>query len=655
MSEESELLKKLVESVADGDPIDWQALDELALDDHLRRLVAHLRLVSEVADVHRSRVDDVGDTPGDLRTRPDLAPPPPPRQPPPQPPGVTPPGEPPSPESPQQERWGHLLLVRKIGEGAFGEVFLAHDPWLDHSVALKLLKKDVAATLPTKILHEARKLARVRHANVVTVHGADKHNGRIGFWMDFIEGQTLADWLGEGRLSAGEAAHIGQEVCRALSEVHQANIVHRDVKAQNVMRASRDGRIILMDFGAGEFLDNPLLSLNEGTPLYLAPEVLEGGLASIQSDVYAVGVLLYHLVTRGYPVTGASVRQLREAHRKGLRRHLSDERADMPDGFIAAVERALDPDPARRFTSAGQMYAALAGQPPTSPIVTEGLEHTASPAPSRWRILAAGALVFLAAVFVTGFVASRVFEVALHIDPEFAAGPIDYLIVGTQAVPPVILHWISAAALCFALLGIRFLLLKLLKGLASRWSSALPRLDAGLVAGGTLALGAASWAFITWTFYGIFAALFTLQEASPNQSLDFTILSPSSHGFHTAHTLYSDSLSFLLGLAAWRLFPHLEREVSDPRTVRQLKWATLLVAFLAVVAAAAPRRVIWERFDVVMFENQPSLVIGSSDRELLLYAPQRDIARQQRVAQGAETLRYTGIRRKLFEDGPPPD
>jgi hypothetical protein len=65
--------------------------------------------------------------------------------------------------------------------------------------------------------------------------------------------------------------------------------------------------------------------------------------------------------------------------------------------------------------------------------------------------------------------------------------------------------------------------------------------------------------------------------------------------------------------------------------------------------------VIWERFDVVMFENQPSLVIGSSDRELLLYAPQRDIARQQRVAQGAETLRYTGIRRKLFEDGPPPD
>src|SRR5262245_19043566 len=171
MSEESEFLKKLVESVADGEAVDWQALDEIALDGKLRRLVAQLRLVSEVADVHRSRVDDIGDTPEPL-THPDLAAPPPHTRPPGAPPAGTPPPSPPPGDGPDSstsgdERLGHLLLVRKIGEGAFGEVFLAHDPWLDHAVALKRLKKHVSSALQTKILHEARKLARVRHNNVV--------------------------------------------------------------------------------------------------------------------------------------------------------------------------------------------------------------------------------------------------------------------------------------------------------------------------------------------------------------------------------------------------------------------------------------------------------------------------------------------------------
>src|SRR4029450_1744091 len=136
-------------------------------------------------------------------------------------------------------RWGQLQLLRKIGEGAFGEVYHAHDLWLDHPVALKLLKPGIAKrSSASRILHEARKLARVRHPNVVTVHGADQHDGRIGFWMDLIDGQTLAALVGQGRLSAGEATYIGQEVCRALIAVHHARLVHRDIKAQNVMRSS---------------------------------------------------------------------------------------------------------------------------------------------------------------------------------------------------------------------------------------------------------------------------------------------------------------------------------------------------------------------------------------------------------------------------------
>ena len=87
------------------------------------------------------------------------------------------------------------------------------------------------------------------------VHGADSHDGRVGFWMDLVEGQTLEQRVRDGRLSAGETIYVGQELCRALAAVHQANLLHRDIKAQNVMRAADGGRIILMDFGAGEFRD----------------------------------------------------------------------------------------------------------------------------------------------------------------------------------------------------------------------------------------------------------------------------------------------------------------------------------------------------------------------------------------------------------------
>ena len=202
-------------------------------------------------------------------------------------------------------RWGHLLLVKKIGEGTFGEVYEAIDTWLDHRRALKLLKPHIGdAASAHQILHEARKLVRVRHPNVVMVHGADKHDGRVGFWMDLIEGHTLEERVGHGRLSAGEATYIGQEVCSALAAVHQADLVHRDVKAQNVMRASDGGRIILMDFGAGEFRSARSEGPTQGTPLYLAPEMFAGTPASAQSDIYALGTLLFYLVSGRFPVEG---------------------------------------------------------------------------------------------------------------------------------------------------------------------------------------------------------------------------------------------------------------------------------------------------------------------------------------------------------------
>jgi eukaryotic-like serine/threonine-protein kinase len=269
--------------------------------------------------------------------------------------------------------WGNFTLDRKIGEGDTGEVYLARDSWLGHDVALKILRARVVEK--ARMLHEARMLVRVRHSHVVTVHGADVHGGRLGFWMDFVDGLTLKEViLRGGPRSAGEATAWGQDLCRALAAVHAEGIVHRDVKAQNVMRQTNDGRLLLMDFGAGELRDGTPKGAGAGAPLYQAPELLDGSEATRSSDIYALGVLLFHVVSMRYPFEGATRAELLEAHARGRRVRLEDVRPDLPSTFVDVVERALNRNPALRYASAGEMLAALRACSDTGPLQVTPLE-----------------------------------------------------------------------------------------------------------------------------------------------------------------------------------------------------------------------------------------------------------------------------------------
>jgi tetratricopeptide (TPR) repeat protein/predicted Ser/Thr protein kinase len=259
---------------------------------------------------------------------------------------------------PEGPRWGQLVLLDKVGEGAFGEVYRAWDVVLEREVALKLMR---ASDEDPALLQEARMLARLRHRNVVTVYGVDRHDGRSGVWMDFIEGETLAAIVEQrGAFGALEAILVGVDVCGALAAAHQSGLLHRDIKAQNVMR-ERGGRIVLMDFGLGHETAAGEPTDFGGTPLYMAPELLEGGPATVRSDLYAVGVLLFHLVTRAYPVEGSSIAELRKAHADGEARSLRDLRPDLASSFTRVVEKAFAHEPSHRYATAGQMTAALEG------------------------------------------------------------------------------------------------------------------------------------------------------------------------------------------------------------------------------------------------------------------------------------------------------
>jgi serine/threonine protein kinase len=179
------------------------------------------------------------------------------------------------------------------------------------------------------------------------VYGTDQIDGRIGIWMEFVNGRTLGSLLkSNGPYGAREAAGIGVDLCRALAAVHAAGLVHGDVKAHNVMRAA-GGRTVLMDFGTGKDLVIEAEVSGSGgddfagTPLYVAPEVFEGQPRTKRSEIYSLGVLLYHLVTDAYPVEGRTRAELERAHRNGERKFLRDATSRSSDDFVYAVERAL--------------------------------------------------------------------------------------------------------------------------------------------------------------------------------------------------------------------------------------------------------------------------------------------------------------------------
>jgi len=255
--------------------------------------------------------------------------------------------------------WGPLHLIQRVGQGSFGEVYRAFDTTLQREVALKLLlPRGLDAESETKaLLKEARAMARVRHPNVVSVYGVDRHDGRVGFWTDFVHGRTLATILAaDGPFGAREAALIGIDLCKAVGAVHAAGLLHRDIKTGNVMRES-GGRILLMDFGLTH--DQSVQQQNSGTPVYMAPELFAGEPATIATDIYALGILLFHLLTGKYPVDGSNLKAIRSAHESGPRQSLLDLRPDLPEPLARVVETAANPNPAKRFASTGQMIGAL--------------------------------------------------------------------------------------------------------------------------------------------------------------------------------------------------------------------------------------------------------------------------------------------------------
>jgi serine/threonine-protein kinase len=323
-----------------------------------------------------------------------------------------------------RDAWGPFKLLARVGHGGFGEVYRAWDPSLEREVALKLLLPSATGALQTDaeykaMLREARALAAIQHPNIVHVYGIDRHDNRVGFWTDFVKGRTLSSLIAtQGPFGYREAALIALDVTRALAAVHRANMLHRDIKPGNVMR-EEGGRILLMDFGLSTIPQLQLETSVAGTPSYMAPELWRGQPASIQTDIYAMGVLLFYLVTGETPVklNGLAPEQVIAALSRPT--PLMDLRSDLPESFLRTVSIALDPDPAKRFTSAGQLAAALSESLGTA--ATVQLPATPAPATPGWRNSRAVRIAGISFVLALSAWKSQTVRSFLHLQPSPAS------------------------------------------------------------------------------------------------------------------------------------------------------------------------------------------------------------------------------------------
>jgi hypothetical protein len=192
-------------------------------------------------------------------------------------------------------------VEREIASGGMGMVFLARDVALDRMVAVKIIRPEMAtATATERFLKEARVLASLHHPNAVSIHRAGEAKGFFYYVMDFIEGATLAQQLNRGPLPRSEAVKLGRDVLAALEAVHATGVVHRDIKPSNIFLA--EDRALLADFGistaSGAQTVPPSGALAvTGTPGYMPPEQALGGEVTPQTDLYAVGMVLYEALT----------------------------------------------------------------------------------------------------------------------------------------------------------------------------------------------------------------------------------------------------------------------------------------------------------------------------------------------------------------------
>jgi eukaryotic-like serine/threonine-protein kinase len=248
-----------------------------------------------------------------------------------------------------------LQLGDLLGQGGFAAVFRAHDPFLERDVAIKVLDPSLAvdAALEEQFLHEARTIAAAEHPHIVPLYSAESTGDLLYLVMRLLPGRTLESRIAEGKLPAEEAARIALECAQALAAAHAVGVVHRDIKPANIL-LDLNGNAMVTDFGIALVASRPARDpqgSTAGTPHYMSPEQSLGEQVDGRSDVYALGVVLYEMLTGVLPFAGRNATEVIAKHISAPIPLVSEREAETPVALVRLVERMLAKDPSARPTS----------------------------------------------------------------------------------------------------------------------------------------------------------------------------------------------------------------------------------------------------------------------------------------------------------------
>src|SRR5450432_1653013 len=263
---------------------------------------------------------------------------------------------------------GRYRLEARIGEGGMGVVYRARHVLIDRIVAVKLIRPDLRGEthLRAWMLREARAANRVDHAHIIDIHDiGETGESELYLVMEYLVGQSLSSELARGSMALGRGVDILEQMCAALARAHDLGVVHRDLKSDNILLTSKGGRkdfVKILDFGLAHLAMDPRLAPKGavfGTPEYMAPEQARGEEANAQSDLYALGVLFFEMLTGQLPFRSGDRETLLEMQRSSPAPKPRAIRPDAnPQGEAIAL-RLLEKDPRKRFQDAHHLQEEL--------------------------------------------------------------------------------------------------------------------------------------------------------------------------------------------------------------------------------------------------------------------------------------------------------
>ncbi len=307
---------------------------------------------------------------------------------------------------------GRYRIDGFLGGGGMGSVYRAWDTTLAVDVALKVVRPDLTADpdsardFDRRFKQELLLARQVSHRNVLRIHDLGDADGVKYITMSFVDGRDLAAVLRDGRLPFDRVRSLGQQLASGLAAAHDVGIVHRDLKPQNILIGPND-HLYISDFGLAKSLEATAVGLTRpgeflGTPRYVAPEQVEGGVIDHRVDVYAVGLILYEMLTGETPFNAASAVELLMQRVRDQPKSPRVIVPDLPPDLERVVMHCLERDPVARYRDAHEIEADLGGTPSVrTHAAVPGPAPASSPLRRRWVFGAAAvALILIAAVFV---------------------------------------------------------------------------------------------------------------------------------------------------------------------------------------------------------------------------------------------------------------